>query len=247
MSYIELLKTERFPTTWCAGCGNGIIMINLAKVMEELKMDYKNTVVVSGIGCSGRTAGYFNMDSVHGLHGRAIPLAEGIKLANNKLNVVVVSGDGDLTGIGGNHLLHASRRDTDITVVCATNEIYGMTGGQMSPTTRLGATTMTSPYGNKTMPINLQGLITQNKRYFYARTTVFHINHLKKCIKEAIQWKGFSFVDIISDCPTNFGRRVGYKNAYQMLMDYKKNYQINDNTKILKDSELGVIRSEGNE
>lgn len=243
MTYMELLKTERFPTTWCPGCGAGNITIALAKIMEELKLDYKNTVIVSGIGCTGRTAGYFNVDSVHGLHGRAIPLAEGVKRANDRLNVIVVSGDGDLTGIGGNHLLHSSRRNINITVLCATNEIYGMTGGQMSPTTRLNAVTPTSPFGNEFEPMNLQGLITQNKRHFYARTTVFHIEHLKKCIKEAIRWKGFSFVDIISDCPTNFGRKMGYKNAYEMLMDYKKNFKINDDDKMLKDDGLGIVKS----
>ncbi|MFH1637832.1 MAG: thiamine pyrophosphate-dependent enzyme, partial [Candidatus Woesearchaeota archaeon] len=159
MSWIELIRQERMPTVWCPGCGLGILLTQVAKAFEELGLDYTNTAVVSGIGCTGRFAGYLNMDTVHSLHGRAIPLAEGIKRANENLNVFVISGDGDLTGIGGNHLLHASRRNVNITVICVDNGIYGMTGGQLAPTTEKGMATATSPYGSPYEPINLQGII----------------------------------------------------------------------------------------
>jgi 2-oxoglutarate ferredoxin oxidoreductase subunit beta len=244
MPYRQFIKTERFPTTWCGGCGLGIILRETAKVFEKLGFKKENTVVVSGIGCSGRAAGYFKLDSVHTTHGRAIPVAEGIKRGNKDLNVIVISGDGDLLGIGGNHLLHSARRGANITILCVDNEIYGMTGGQMAPTTKKGVKTLTSPYGDPYEPINVQGLLLLTKKHFYARTTVFHIEHLNKCIKEAIEWQGFSFVDIISDCITNDGRRRGYKNAYEMLISYRENYKINSiPKKRLEDNELGVISS----
>jgi len=233
---------EGFPTVWCPGCGIGLIFRETAKVFDELKFNKENATVVSGIGCSGRSAGYFNLDSAHTLHGRALPVAEGIKRANDKLNVVVFSGDGDLSGIGGNHLLHASRRDIDITVICVNNEIYGMTGGQMSPTTKKGVKTMTSPYGDPYEPVNIQGIITSNKRHFYARSSVFHLEHLNKCIKQAIEWKGFSFVEVISDCIENNGRRLGFKNAYEMLISYRNNFKINPEAKVLDEFELGIIK-----
>lgn len=244
MSYKDLLKLEKFPTPWCPGCGNGLILKSVAQAMDESGLNKNNASVVSGIGCSGRSAGFFNMDTVHGLHGRAIPLAEGLKRANPHLNVVVLSGDGDLVGIGGNHLLHASRRNVDLTVVCSNNEIYGMTGGQKSPTTPLGVKTTTSPYGNEDPPINLQGLMRANKNFFYARSTTFHLDHLKRCIKEALQWKGFSFVEIRTFCIENCGKKLGFKNAYEMMMHLKKSYAINEDAKELKENELGIVKND---
>lgn len=238
MTYMDYIKKERLPTTWCPGCGLGLILRETAKVFDILKP--KNLVAVSGIGCTGRSAGYLNLDSVHGLHGRAIPLAEGMKHANKKLNIVIISGDGDLIGIGGNHLLSASRRNPDITVLCASNEIYGMTGGQMSPTTKMGAKTLTSPQGNIYHPMNVQGLLMANENYFYARTTVFHVEHMNKCIEEAMKHKGFSFVEIIENCIANNGRRLGFKNGYDMMLSYKQ-YKIINNAEELKDDELGIV------
>jgi 2-oxoglutarate ferredoxin oxidoreductase subunit beta len=200
-------------------------------------------VVVSGIGCSGRAAGYFDIDSVHVTHGRAIPVAEGVKRGNSKLKVIVFSGDGDLVGIGGNHLLHASRRDIDLTVICNNNGIYGMTGGQMAPTTQLGVKTLTSAFGNKYYPFNIQGIVTANLRHFYARSSAYHLNHILKCIQAAIEWEGFAFVDIISFCIENYGRRLGFNNGYEMLFDLKKNYKLNLNPEgLLKDNELGIVK-----
>lgn len=217
MSYKDYLKQERLPTPWCPGCGDGLILRETANSFDLLGLKKEETIVVSGIGCAGRSAGFFDMDTVHGLHGRAIPLAEGIKLANEKLNVIVFSGDGDLLSIGGNHLLHGSRRNTNLTVICVNNEVYGMTGGQLAPTTRKGAYTITSPKGNVLEPISAQKLITANKDYFYARTSMFQVDHMRKCIMEAIKWKGFAFVEVISVCPANFGRRIGYKSPYDMF------------------------------
>ncbi len=241
MRFKRFLKEENLPTPWCPGCGNGIILKSTCDAFEELNFDMNKTVVVSGIGCSGRSAGFFNLDSVHTAHGRAIPVAEGIKTANENLNVVVMSGDGDLLGIGGNHLLHATRRNTPITIICFSNEIYGMTGGQVSPTSPRGAFTLTTPDGNPDVPMNAQAIIKAHNR-FYARSTTFHLKHLKKCIVEALRHPGLSFVDVVCQCIVNNGRRIGFKDAYAMLMDYKTRYLINDYADFLGKHEIGITR-----
>lgn len=236
----EYIKKEKLPTLWCPGCGLGLILQSTAKAFEELNPG--KIAVVSGIGCTGRSAGYLNVDSLHTLHGRAVPAAEGMKISNPELNVVVLSGDGDLLGIGGNHLLHTSRRNTNITIICNSNETYGLTGGQLSPTTKKGLKTSTSPYGNPYPPVNVQGLLTSNERYFYARTSVYHVDHMKKVIKEAIQWNGFAFVEIIGICIESFGKRQGYKHGYEMLAELKKEYKIVGGTTKLGNNELGVVK-----
>ncbi len=241
MRFKHYLKEENLPTPWCPGCGNGIVLKAVAQAFEELNFDKHQVVIVSGIGCAGRSAGFFDLDSVHTAHGRAIPVAEGIKTANENLKVVVLSGDGDLLGIGGNHLLHATRRNTPITIVCYSNEIYGMTGGQVSPTTRLNTKTLTTPEGNRDTPFNVQALIKAHN-CFYARTTTFHLAHLKKSIVEALRHPGLSFVDIVTQCIVNNGRRIGFKDAFEMLMYYKNSYKINDNAELLKDNEIGITR-----
>jgi 2-oxoglutarate/2-oxoacid ferredoxin oxidoreductase subunit beta len=238
-NYMNYLKEGLLPTRWCPGCGNGIILKTVCEAFDELNIAKNEVVVVSGIGCSGRSAGFFDLDTVHTVHGRAIPVAEGIKTANEKLKVVVMSGDGDLLGIGGNHLLHATRRNTDITVICFNNEIYGMTGGQVSPTTRSGIKTLTTPAGCPDRPLNVQALI-KGHGCFYARTTAFHIKHMKKCVTAALKHEGFSFVEARIQCIVNNGRRLGFNNAYEMLMDYKDNYKINDNAHLLNDNEIGI-------
>ncbi len=235
------LKDKNLPTPWCPGCGNGIVLKSACDAFDELNLDTSKTVVVSGIGCSGRSAGFFNLDSVHTAHGRALPMAEGIKVANENLNVVVLSGDGDLLGIGGNHLLHASRRNMEITVICFANEIYGMTGGQVSPASRRGAKTITSPDGCQDTPINVQAIIKAHN-CFYARSSAFHLKHLKKSIMAALRHPGFAFVEVICQCIVNNGRRIGFKDGYAMLMDYKERYTIKDNVDHLEDNELGITR-----
>ncbi|MBD3204310.1 2-oxoglutarate ferredoxin oxidoreductase subunit beta [Candidatus Woesearchaeota archaeon] len=239
--YLSLLKIKRLPTTWCPGCGNGLVIKALIQVMESNNLNKKNTVIVSGIGCVGRTTGYLKLDSIHTLHGRAIPVAEGIKTANPKLNVFVVSGDGDLLAIGGNHLLHASRRKTNIKVICVNNRIYGMTGGQASPATPKKTVTTTTPKGNEFEEINTQAIVTSNKNFF-ARSTVFHLDHLKKMIKKSLENKDFSFIEVISNCYPGYGKKLGFTSNYEMLMDFKKKFENQKNKSILKKNELGFLK-----
>jgi len=234
------IRFDRYPSFWCPGCGIGIMNNHIAMAFHELGLDKKEVVIVSGIGCSGRTAGYFNCDTVHGPHGRAVAIAEGVKRGNPKLKVVVVSGDGDLLGIGGNHLMHTARRNVDITVICYNNEIYGMTGGQMAPTTPLEKYTVTSPFGNVYDPVNIQKLISSNNKYWFGRSSVWAVDHLKDVIKKAVDYEGFSFVEVIGYCITNYGVRVGFKDAHSMLIDIKKRYKVGEMDNIYS---LGVVKS----
>ncbi|MBI4344285.1 MAG: 2-oxoacid:ferredoxin oxidoreductase subunit beta [Euryarchaeota archaeon] len=244
MYYKDLIKMQRYPHSWCPGCGIGSVLKNTAKVLAGMNLDHTNTIAVSGIGCSGRMAGYLNMDAVHSLHGRALTSAEAIKTVRPQHNVVVLSGDGDLFSIGGNHFLHTARRDPDITVVCNNNEIYGLTAGQYSPTTPKGTYTTTSPKGCKYEPIDIHGILRTMPRYFYARSTVWHVLHMQKCIQEAIQWKGFAFVDVVSDCIEINGRHIGYKKASEMFAMYKEKYKIVRDVEVLGPHDLGVVKKE---
>jgi 2-oxoglutarate ferredoxin oxidoreductase subunit beta len=246
MNYKDYVRWEKMPTTWCPGCAIGTVFKQLTFVLADMAVPRNELVVVSGIGCSGRAAGYYNVDSVHTTHGRAIPVAEGIKRANERLKVVVFSGDGDLVGIGGNHLLHAARRDADLTVICINNAIYGMTGGQMAPTTPAGQKTLTSPFGAPYQPLNIQGVITSNKRHWYARASAYQVLNLQKYLRQAIEWKGFSFVEVMSFCIENSGRRFGFKNGYEMLLKLKEDYKtVLKPERPLKESELGVMKNDG--
>jgi 2-oxoglutarate ferredoxin oxidoreductase subunit beta len=244
MNYKDYVKWDKIPTTWCPGCGIGIVFKQLVFTLAKMEISREELTIVSGIGCSGRAAGYFDVDSVHVTHGRAIPVAEGIKRSNDKLKVIVFSGDGDLVGIGGNHFLHAARRDVDMTVICINNGIYGMTGGQMAPTTPSGEKTLTSPFGVPYSPINIQGIVAANPRHFYGRSSAYQINHLQKIIQDAVEWPGFAFVDALSYCIENFGRRLGFKNSYEMLFKIKKDFKINQSPEgLLADNELGVVKN----
>ncbi len=225
MTYKEKLKSELFPTIWCPGCGIGLIMTQLAMVMDELGLDKRNTVIVTGIGCTGRMGAYMQFDSVYTLHGRTLPVAEAIKTVRPELNVIVISGDGDQASIGGNHLLHSIRRNANITVLCNNNEIYGLTGGQAGPTTPQGTKTVSSPAGSAANPVNLQGIVNTNAHAYYAKSTVYHQGQMRKAIREAIEWPGFAFVDITSQCIENNGRRIGFPSANEMLMYYKKEFR----------------------
>jgi 2-oxoglutarate ferredoxin oxidoreductase subunit beta len=181
---------------------------------------------------------------VHTPHGRVLTAAETIKTVRPDLNVIVLSGDGDLASIGGNHLLHTSRRNPDITVFCNNNEIYGLTGGQAGPTTPKGTKTLTSPRGEPYLPLRLGRILTQQPPYFYARTTVYHLNHFKTCIREALLWNGFSFVDIISDCIELNGRRLGFKTAHQMFKWFDERFHIVEGEREhLQEDELGIAKA----
>lgn len=242
--YLSLLDQRQLPHIWCPGCGLGLMLRETAITLEDLKFTPKNTAIVSGIGCTGRAAGYFAFDSVHTTHGRALCVAEGLKHAQPKHNVVVFSGDGDLLGIGGNHFLHVSRRNPNLAVLCYDNEIYGLTGGQVSPETELDTPTLTTPKGNPFPPINPQGILMSNDRYFFARTSVYHHEHFRQVLKAAIKWPGFAFINVMGYCIENDGRRRGFKFGYQMLEEIKKEYVIRPDVsdQPLKDNELGIVQ-----
>ncbi len=242
MTYKDRLKLDLFPTIWCPGCGIGTIMMQLAMTLDEMGLDERNTVIVTGIGCTGRMGGYLKHEAVYTLHGRTLPVAEAIKTVKPEMNVIVVAGDGDTASIGGNHLIHSIRRNAPVTVLCNNNEIYGLTGGQTGPTTPTGTKTLSSPGGNPNTPINLQGLVRSSPHALYAKTTVYHQLHLRNAIKEAIEWPGFSFVDITSQCIENNGRRIGFASANEMLTFYRKTYKraAKDATQ-LNAFEIGIV------
>jgi len=203
----EFLRMERMPHIWCPGCGIGTVVTSFAEAIKAGHHDMDKIAVVSGIGCTGRVAGYVKFDSFHTTHGRAIPFATGLKLANPELKVVVISGDGDLTSIGGNHLIHAARRNMDLTVICVNNFTYGMTGGQVTPTTPNTANASTTPYGNYETPFSLPFLVDAAGATFVARWTSLHARNITQSIGQALKHKGFSFIEVIAPCTTLYQRR----------------------------------------
>jgi len=215
-----LLRTDRIPHMWCPGCGIGTAFSSCLTAIKDSGVDVSKVVMVSGIGCSGRAAGYVNLDSFHTTHGRAIPFATGLKMAKPELNVVVFSGDGDLFAIGGNHFIHAARRNVDMTVVCINNLNYGMTGGQMAATTPHMAKTTTTPMGNPETPFNLPLMAIASGATYVARWTTLHTRELTDSVEEALLKRGFSFIEVLSPCPVNYGRR-----NKQKPMDMLKMYQ----------------------
>ena len=215
------LRVDRIPHIWCAGCGIGLATSCFVRAIRRAELDPDKMALVSGIGCTGRVAGYVKLDSFHTTHGRAIPFATGLKLANPDLNVVVFSGDGDLVAIGGNHLIHSARRNIDMTIICVNNFNYGMTGGQMGPTTPLNARTTTSPYGNSEYPFNLPYLVAASGATYVARWTALHLRELENSIAEALTKPGFSFIEVLSPCPTVYGRL----NKLPRGLDEMHNYQ----------------------
>ncbi len=200
-------RSGMIPHIWCNGCGDGIILGEFLRALGELKYDMNKLVVVSGIGCIGRISGYTNTDSFHTTHGRALAFAVGVKAVRPDLKPVVISGDGDLFAIGGNHFIHAARRNIDVTVICSNNFNYGMTGGQSGPTTPIDAYTTTTRYGNIEHPFNLAHLAAASGAVYVARWTSIHVKRIRESIKKAISKKGFSFVEIITTCPEEYGRR----------------------------------------
>jgi 2-oxoglutarate ferredoxin oxidoreductase subunit beta len=197
---------ERIPHVWCPGCGIGTVVKCFTTALERSGVDLDKASVVSGIGCSGRVAGYLKLDGFHTTHGRAIPFATGLKLGRPELLVSVISGDGDLAGIGGNHFIHAARRNIDLLVVLINNFIYGMTGGQNAPTTPLTAKSSTMPFGNFEPPFNLPHLAASCGAPYVARWTALHIRRLTWTFEEAIARRGFRFIEVIAPCPTLYSR-----------------------------------------
>jgi 2-oxoglutarate/2-oxoacid ferredoxin oxidoreductase subunit beta len=222
----DVLRMDRIPTIWCPGCGIGTTVNSFAYALLGSGIDLKKVAMVSGIGCSGRVSGYTNLDSFHTTHGRAIPFATGLKLANPELTVVVYSGDGDLTSIGGNHLIHAARRNMDLMVVCVNNMIYAMTGGQAAATTPGAAISTTTPYGSFEPELNLPQLVDAAGACYVARWTAFHVKQLEKSMGEALKKKGFRFIEVLSPCPTLFGRRNNLADGLAAMKDYKDRSKI---------------------
>ncbi len=224
------LRTDRLPHIWCPGCGHGILMRAITVAIEDLNIDKDKVCIVSGIGCSSRAAGYMDFNTIHTTHGRPLAFATGIKLANPDLHVIVISGDGDLTAIGGNHFIHACRRNIDITTIVFNNSIYGMTGGQYSPTTPNGDFATTAPFGNIDKPFDICDLACGAGASFVARGTVYHVTSTIGYIKKALMHKGFSVVEGLSICPTYYGRK-NKKGSAVTLMNELKEKSININNK----------------
>ena len=224
--YEDLLRSDRLPHIWCPECGIGTAVNCFAAALRHCKFNLDEVAIVSGIGCTGRVAGYMKLDSFHTTHGRAIPFATGLKMANQKLKVVVFSGDGDLISIGGNHFIHAARRNVDMTVICVNNFTYAMTGGQVAPTTPLEAVCTTTPYGNFEQPFNLPALAASCGAVYVARWTTLHVRRLTTAIEEALTKRGFSFVEAISPCPTLYTRRNKLGTGLERMREYKRSSDI---------------------
>jgi len=220
------IRMDRMPHIWCPTCGIGTVVKCYATALERLGLDLDKVSVVSGIGCTGRVAGYVKLDGFHTTHGRAIPFATGLKLARPELNVTVFSGDGDLSGIGGNHLIHAARRNMDLLVILVNNFIYAMTGGQNAPTTPETANSSTMPYGNFEQPFNLPNLVASAGANYVARWTCLHIRRVTKAIEEGLQRTGFRFIEVITPCSTLYSRRNKLGTGLNLMQYYHDNAEI---------------------
>ena len=222
--YQKYIRPSALRTANCPGCGNGILAQAFLKAVDDLRIDFNEFVFVSGIGCAAWIPSpFFYTDILHTTHGRPIAFATGVKLAAPDRRVAVISGDGDLLAIGGNHFIHAARRNLDIMVICINNGIYGMTGGQVAPTTPPGLKTTTSPYGNVENIFDISELAVAAGATYVARWTVYNPAQITKAVKKALERKGFSFIEIISQCPVQFGRKTGMGSSTEMLDSYKNN------------------------
>jgi 2-oxoglutarate ferredoxin oxidoreductase subunit beta len=226
MDYLPLLRKDKFPHIWCEGCGDGIALKAILRAIQNMGLNQNDIAMVSGIGCSSRTPGYVDFNTLHTTHGRAIAYATGLKLARPKLTVIVVTGDGDATAIGGNHLIHAARRNINLTVLVYNNHIYGMTGGQVSPTTPMGDFATTAPYGGMENTFDIAGLTIAAGASFVARSTVYHAKALERMIEKAIRKTGFSLVEIMSPCPTAYGK-INKKGLPKDLILNQKSQAVN--------------------
>lgn len=218
-----LRHTKKFPNVWCPGCGIGVVMGALIRAIDRIALEKDDVALVSGIGCTGRMPVYLDFNTMHTTHGRALAFATGLKLAQPRLKVIVIMGDGDAMAIGGNHFIHAARRNMDVTAIVINNQIYGMTGGQYSPTTPLEAHATTAPYGNIEPPMPICDLAMAAGASFVARSTVYHATELDRMIEKAIRHEGFSIVEAVSYCHTTFGRVNKLGTAVDMMRALKNN------------------------
>ena len=221
---LKYLRREILPTTHCPGCGCGQVLNAYVHALDDLQIDPKDIISVTGIGCSSWIPSpYLKCDTLHTTHGRAVAFATGVKIIRPQSRVVVIAGDGDLAGIGGNHLIHAARRNVGLAVFLVNNYIYGMTGGQVSPTTPFGVPTTTTPYNNAEYPMKIAELVAAAGANYVARWTTYHVRKLISSMKEAFNKKGFAFIEIISQCPVSYGRRVGLRDGVAFMEYFKKN------------------------
>jgi len=233
-TYEYLRHHKKFPHLWCAGCGIGIVMGSLLRSVQNLELEQDDVAVISGIGCTGRMPVYLDFNTMHTTHGRALAFATGLKLARPEMEIIVVMGDGDALAIGGNHFIHAARRNIDLTAIVVNNSIYGMTGGQSSPTTPLEANTATAPYGHTEQPFPICDLAMAAGASFVARGTVYHVAELDKLVERAIRKKGFAVVEAVSYCHTTFGRSNNRRTPA-------------DNMRFLKESSVSLRVTAGEE
>jgi len=216
-AYEYLRQEKKFPGVWCAGCGIGIVMGSLIRAIDELGLDKNNIAVISGIGCTGRMPVYLDFNTMHTTHGRALAFATGLKVARPEMTVIAMMGDGDALAIGGNHFIHAARRNIGITAIVVNNQIYGMTGGQASPTTPTGMLATTAPYGNLDQPFPITDLAIAGGAAFVARSTVYHVTELDRLITRGIQTEGFAVIEAVSYCHTTYGRINRLGSAVAMM------------------------------
>jgi len=233
-----LRHDKKFPHVWCPGCGNGIVLGSLIRAVDRLELAKDDIVLAAGIGCSGRLPVYVDFNTLHTTHGRALTFATGIKLANPSLTVITVMGDGDATAIGGNHFIHAARRNLDLTAIIINNQIYGMTGGQYSPTTPYGSNASTSSFGHIEHAFSIAELAVTAGASFVARGTVYHVDLLDTIIEKGIRKRGFSVIEILSNCHTQFGRRNKMADPVTMLRSFRDHAVKIEKVKDIKEVEL---------
>jgi 2-oxoglutarate/2-oxoacid ferredoxin oxidoreductase subunit beta len=223
IEYMYLRPTKKFPNVWCAGCGIGIVMSALIRAIDRIGLEKDDVALVSGIGCTGRMPVYMDFNTIHTTHGRALAFATGLKIARPTLKVITIMGDGDALAIGGNHFIHAARRNIGITAIVVNNAIYGMTGGQYSPTTPINARASTAPYGNIEPPMPICELAIAAGATYVARSTVYHAIELDRFIEQAIRKNGFSLVEAVSYCHTTYGRMNKLGSPTDMMRQLKDN------------------------
>jgi 2-oxoglutarate ferredoxin oxidoreductase subunit beta len=223
MAIKDYIRERFFPHIWCPGCGHGIVLNSLLRAVESLGMSKNEIVMVSGIGCSSRISGYLDFHTLHTIHGRALAFATGVKLSRPELNLIVPMGDGDALAIGGNHFIHAARRNIDLTAIVMNNRIYGMTGGQFSPLSGCGVMATTAPFATVDAAFDVVELSRAAGATFVARSTTYHVQQLTKLLREAILHEGFSVVEVLTQCPTYFGRRNKMGGAVEMMQWFKEN------------------------
>lgn len=221
----KYFRAGRLPHIWCPGCGNGIVTGAIVKAIDKLAIEKDDVAVVSGIGCSSRASGYLDFNTVHSAHGRALPVATGIKLAEPRLKVIVVTGDGDATAIGGNHFIHAARRNIDLTVILYNNNIYGMTGGQYSPLTPTNSKATTAQYGTVDRPFDVAELAKGAGATYIARATTYHTQLLVDIIAQGIEHEGFSIIEAVTACPISYGRQ-NKLGAAPSMMKWQKDHGV---------------------